>query len=236
MIEISHLHKRFGKFVALRDITLSLTPGGITGIVGPNGSGKSTLIKTVLGLVTPTSGAVTLNGVPVTGSAEYRRRIGYMPQVARFPPDLTGAEILSMLRRLRDVSPCRERELIELFDLDRELGKRTRTLSGGTRQKLSAVICCMYDPELLILDEPTAGLDPLSATRLKDLILSLRRRKRTIILTSHIMSDMEHLPDEIVFLLDGEIHYLGGVHALKQQTGQAHFEQAIAHLLKARAA
>ena len=236
MIQISQMTKLFGKFVALRNISLPLERGRVTGIIGPNGSGKSTLIKCILGLVTPTAGSITVNGYLLDGSAEYRQWIGYMPQIARFPQDLKGREVLAMLKRLRPVSPPLENELIGLFDLEHELPKRIRALSGGNRQKLSAVVACMYDPELLILDEPTAGLDPLSSARLKEYILSLKARKRTVLVTTHIMSDLEELADDVVLLLDGEVRFVGSVRDLKMQTGEPRLESAVARLLERSAA
>jgi len=236
MIQISHLHKRFGKFVALHDVSLSVTRGRVTGIIGPNGSGKSTLIKSILGLVKPTSGSLSVNGQLLNGDAEYRRWIGYIPQLARFPQDLLVHEVLAMIKSLRGKVAVRERELIELFDLDRELNKKIRALSGGNRHKLNIVISCMYDPELLIFDEPTAGLDPVSATNLKDFIQSLKKRERTVILASHIMSDIEELADDIVYLLDGSIKYHGTLRELRVQTGQPLLERAIVQVLKGNAA
>jgi Cu-processing system ATP-binding protein len=236
MIEISHIHKRFGKFAALQDISLSIMRGKVTGIIGPNGSGKSTLIKSILGLVTPTSGTISVNGLILNGDAEYRRWIGYMPQLARFPQDLKGWEIIKMIKRLRGEEPSHEKELIELFQLRPELGKRIRALSGGNRQKLSIAISCMYDPDLLIFDEPTAGLDPVSSTRLKDFIQSLKQKNKTVIMASHIMSDIEELADDVVLLLDGRIRFSGSVRDLKLRTGQPVLERAIVEVLEEDAA
>jgi Cu-processing system ATP-binding protein len=236
MIEISHLHKRFGKFAALQDISLSIPRTKVTGIIGPNGSGKSTLIKIILGLVHPTSGTLSVNGFILNGDAEYRRWIGYMPQLARFPQDLEGWEILKMIKRLRGEQPSLEKELIELFELKPELDKRIRALSGGNRQKLSVVISCMYDPDLLIFDEPTAGLDPVSSTRLKDFIQSLKQKSKTVIMASHIMSDIEELADDVVLLLDGRIRFSGSIRDLKLRTGQPALERAIVEILEEDAA
>jgi Cu-processing system ATP-binding protein len=236
MIEISQVTKRFGKFVALRDVSLSFERGRVTGIIGPNGSGKSTLIKSILGLVTPTTGTITVNGYLLDGSAEYRQWIGYMPQIARFPQDLKGHEVLAMVKRLRPAVPALERELIDLFGLEHELPKRIRALSGGNRQKLSAVVSCMYNPELLIFDEPTAGLDPLSSARLKKYIVSLRAKERTVLITTHIMSDLEELADDVVLLLEGKVRFAGSVRDLKMQTNEPRLEAAVARLLERSAA
>lgn len=236
MIEVSNLHKRFGKFAALHDVSLSIKRGSITGIIGPNGSGKSTLIKCLLGLVKPTSGTITVNGYVLDGSCAYRESIGYVPQIARFPQDLTGSEIISIVKGLRKEPARLEHELIDRFDLRHELNKRTRALSGGTRQKLSMVLAGMYDPELLILDEPTAGLDPVSNIRLKQFLAHHRDQKRTVLITTHIMSDLEELAEEVIVIIDGRIRFAGPIRELKLQTGELRLDLAVARLLDKDAA
>jgi Cu-processing system ATP-binding protein len=236
MIEISQLQKRYGNFVALRDISISIERGRVMGIIGPNGSGKSTLIKSILGLVRPTSGSITINGYLINGEADYRRWIGYMPQSARFPQELTGAEIIRMIKRLRGENAAKERELIELFELRPELAKRIRALSGGNRQKLSIVISCMYDSDIYIFDEPSAGLDPVASAKLKDLVHALKQNNKTVMLASHILSDVEELADDVTLLLEGRIKYSGSVRKLKLQTRQPLLERAIVGILEEAAA
>lgn len=236
MIEVDHLHKRFGKFVALHDVSLSIKRGSVTGVIGPNGSGKSTLIKCLLGLVRPTSGSIAINGTVLDGSSEYRQAIGYMPQIARFPQDLTVSEIIGVVKGLRKEKATLESELINRFDLKLALTKRTRTLSGGTRQKLSMVLAGMYDPDLLILDEPTAGLDPISNINLKDFLTAHRETKRTVLITTHIMSDLEELADEVIVIIDGRIRFSGPIRDLKVQTGEIRLDVAVARLLESDAA
>lgn len=236
MIEISNLTKRYGKFVALHDIELSIEGGRLTGVIGPNGSGKSTLIKSLLGLVSSASGKITINGHTLDGSAEYRKELGYVPQIARFPQDLKGREIISAIKGLRTDKAILEQELIQRFDLERELDKRVRAMSGGTRQKLSVVIACMYDPAILIFDEPTAGLDPLANTRLMEYLTLMKARGRTILLTTHIMNDLEELADNVIVLLDGRIHFSGPARRLKQQTDEQRLDLAVARLVERGAA
>lgn len=236
MIEISHLHKRFGSFVALADVNLSFERGKITGIIGPNGSGKSTLMKSLLGLVTPTFGSLTVDGYLLNGSSDYRRQLGYVPQVARFPLDLTGREVIDIVKGFRSEPAPLENELIALFGLKSELTKRTRAMSGGTRQKLSVILACMYDPLLIICDEPTAGLDPLVNSRLKEFLLSLRARGRTMLITTHIMSDLEEIADDVVVLLEGRVRFAGPVRDLKLKTEEPRLESAVARLLQRGAA
>lgn len=236
MIDIFKLHKRYGKFVALHDVTLTIERGRTVGIIGPNGSGKSTLIKCLLGLVAPTSGSISINGYLLNGASDYRRALGYVPQIARFPQDLTGREIIEIIKGLRPEAPTLMTELIERFDLGRELDKRSRALSGGTRQKLSMVLACMYDPELLILDEPSAGLDPVANLRLREFLRSQASRNRTVLMTTHIMSDLEELADDAIVLLEGHVRFAGALCELKLNTGERRLEAAVAQLLERGAA
>jgi Cu-processing system ATP-binding protein len=236
MIEISGLLKRYGRCVALHNVSTTIGRGRITGIIGPNGSGKSTLMKSLLGLVTPTSGEIIVNGCLLDGDCAYRRNLGYIPQLARFPLDLTGHEVLEIVLGLRSDQSIRREELIELFGLQGELGKRIRAMSGGTRQKLSIVLACMYNPEILLCDEPTAGLDPVATTKFKGLIRSLRESEKTVLLTTHIMSDVDELADDVIVLLEGHVRFAGSVRDLKLQTQQPLLEAAVARLLEKRGA
>lgn len=232
MIRIQNLSKRFGALQVLKSIDLTIAGGKITAIVGPNGSGKTTLIKCILGLVRPENGTICLDDVCVNGTWGYRRDIGYMPQSARFPENLTVRELIEMVRDLRNGGNINEEELIGTFRLGDEIKKPVRTLSGGTRQKVSAVLALMFDPKILVLDEPTAGLEPLSSSRLKDRILAERARGKTIILTSHNMSDVEELSDNIVFLLDGVVYFQGSTDELKAHTGESNLERGIARMME----
>ena len=209
MIEIKELSKSYGKLDVLKGVSLKIPTGSVTAILGPNGSGKTTLIKSMLGLVKPDAGSIYFDGEKINGSVEYKRKIGYMPQIARFPENLTVAEILRMVKDLRSEETDYDETLYHEFHLSRELAKPIRALSGGTRQKLSAVVAFLFRPKILFLDEPTAGLDPLSSSRLKDKILREKANGRTFVLTSHVMSEIEELADRLVFLQDGNIFYNG---------------------------
>ena len=232
LVELRTLQKRFGAVDVLRSVDLNVLRGRVLAIVGPNGAGKTTLIKSLLGLTRPDAGDIVLDGVTVTGTDAYRARIGYMPQIARFPENLTGAELLSMLEDLRGAGAARDRELIDRFELGDALRKPLRVLSGGTRQKINAVMAFLFAPELLVLDEPTAGLDPLSSSILKDKVLAERGAGRTVIVTSHIMSELEELADDVAFLLDGRIAFAGSLDALKGETGQGTLERAAAAMMR----
>lgn len=231
MIKIRGLEKSFRKLKVLKGIQLEIEPG-VTAIIGPNGSGKTTLIKTILGLVNPDRAEISVDGEEVGRRWDYKKKIGYMPQIASFPDNLKVEELLTMIRDLRNDPEKVDETLIDAFDLDREMDRPLRTLSGGTRQKVSAVLAFLFDPQILILDEPTAGLDPLASSRLKDKIIQEREKRKTIILTSHLMSELEELSQKIVFLLEGKIHSQGTVEELKEQTGERNLERAIAQIMK----
>ena len=201
------------------------------GLVGPNGAGKTTLIKLLLGLAHPTGGDVRVDGVSILGDVAYRTRIGYMPQIARFPENLAAGELFRMLRTLRGVNAPMDDGLIDRLGLAEHLDKPLRVLSGGTRQKVNAALGLMFRPDVLVLDEPTAGLDPLSSATLKDEILRRNEAGATVLVTSHIMSELEDLCDEVAFLLDGSVRYAGPIGKLTEQTRQKNLERAIAALM-----
>ncbi len=232
MIEIANLHKKFGKLDALSDVSLTLGRGVITALVGPNGSGKTTLIKCLLGLVSPSQGELVVDGHHVNGSGRHRQSIGYMPQLAHFPQNLTASEVLRLVKSLREKAASEELTLIADFELGSDLGKKVSTLSGGTKQKLNAVIALMFNPGILILDEPTAGLDPVASMILKRKVRALGEQGTTIILSSHIMSEIEELADEIVFLHEGQVLFHGKKSALRSAADSNNLEEAVASLMK----
>lgn len=228
--------KRFGRLEVLRQVDLEIPAGRITGLVGPNAAGKSTFIKSVLGLVRPDAGELQVLGQPVNGDERYRSRIGYMPQAAHFPENLCGAEVLAMIRDLRGPGAASDTALLDGFDLGPQLDKPIRTLSGGTRQKLSAALAFLFRPDLLILDEPTAGLDPIASGIFKEQLAAVRERGASILLASHTLSELEAHADDIVFLLDGRIRFHGPVARLMERTGFANLERAVAALMQGGAA
>ncbi|WP_298493371.1 ABC transporter ATP-binding protein [uncultured Algibacter sp.] len=230
MVTIENLHKKFGKNQVLSGVNLSITNGGIFAVLGPNGSGKTTLIKSVLGMVIPDKGTITVLGNSIKKNSDYRHKIDYLPQIANFPSNLRVKELIKMIKDLR--KPTNEDErLIKLFKLEPFLNKKLGNLSGGTKQKVNLVLTFMFDSPLIILDEPTTGLDPISLIRLKDLIHAEKAKGKTIIVTSHIMSFVEEISDEIVFILEGEIYFKGSITELKNKTNQPDFEHAIASIL-----
>lgn len=231
MIEIGDLHKSFAKKKVLKGINLSLVKPGISAILGPNASGKTTLIKSVLGMVIPDSGQININGKSVLGEWEYRDALDYLPQIARFPDNLKVHELVKMIQSFRD-RPDRSQELIDYLDLREAMGQRLGHLSGGTRQKVNIVVAFMYDNPIMILDEPSAGLDPAALQLVKKLILAEKEKGKLILITTHIMNLVEELADEIVFLLDGVIHFRGTTNALLTEYGESDVEKSIARLLE----
>ena len=232
MIEIKNLRKKFLKTEVLKNINLSIDAGKVTAIVGPNGSGKTTLIKSVLGLVKPTSGTIEVDGENIQNNFLYRNKIGYMPQIARYPENLTVKELISLVKELRNIPEINSDSLINSFKLSDELEKPFKTLSGGTKQKVSATLAFAFNPKIYFLDEPTAGLDPVSSSFFKDIVLEEKNNKKTIVLTSHIMSEVQELADEIVFLLEGEIKFKGTIDFLLNSQNETKLERAIAELMK----
>lgn len=230
MIEIKNLHKKFDKLVVLDGLDLTISKGGIFAILGPNGSGKTTLIKSLLGMVIPNKGEISIDGENILKKWEYRNDLNYLPQIANFPGNLTVKELIKMVKNLRP-KEADEKELIELFGLKPFLSKKLSNLSGGTKQKVNLVLTFMFDSKLIILDEPTTGLDPIALIYLKELIQKEKEKGKTILITTHIMSLVEDMADEIVFLLDGKIYFKGSVEELKQQTEQNNLEHAIANLI-----
>jgi Cu-processing system ATP-binding protein len=231
MIHITNLSKRFGSLDVLRSVELVVRPGRVIAIVGPNGAGKTTLIKSVLGLTRPDAGHIVLDGADVIGGDAYRSQIGYMPQIARFPDNLTCAELIALLRDLRGSAAVLDTELIRSFGLEDSLHKPLRVLSGGTRQKVNAAMAFLFAPRLLILDEPTAGLDPLSSSVLKDKILAERGAGKTVMVTSHIMNELEELADDVAFMLEGSMAFVGTLDELKRITSQTTLERAVATMM-----
>jgi len=231
-IQLEGLVKRFGQVDVLTGVDAAIRRGRVTALVGPNAAGKSTLLKCLLGLVRPDAGTVRIDGVAVSSDPAYRRAIGYMPQRAAFPDNLTGDEVLALLRRVRGSEAAIDFELIERFSLARELRKRVHALSGGTRQKLNAAAAYLFRPSLVILDEPSAGLDPIANGILKEKIADATRAGVTHLITSHVLSEIEELADDVLFVIDGRVRYSGSLDGLRVETGERRLERAVGTLMR----
>lgn len=230
MIEVKEIYKKFGKNEVLKGIDLDITEKGIFAILGPNGSGKTTLIKSILGMVIPDSGTIRVEEIAIKKNWKYRDAIDYLPQIANFPSNLKVKELIAMIADLRN-RPGNDQKLIKLFKLEPFLSQKLSNLSGGTKQKVNLVLTLMFESPIIILDEPTSGLDPIAMIHLKALLAEEKAKGKIILITSHIMSFVEEVADEIVFLLEGKVYFKGNIEALKTQTKETDFERAIANLL-----
>ena len=232
MIEIRQVTKRFGKFEALKNVSLECGPGQCIALIGPNGCGKTTLIKTILGMVIPTSGSVWFKEKDIARDFHYRQEIGYMPQKGRYPDNMTIGQVIEMIKDIRNSKAQLDEELIDAFGLKDMLEKRMRTLSGGTTQKVSASLAFLFDPEVLILDEPTAGLDPIASEMLKEKIIKEHQQGKLVFITSHMLSELDELVTHVVMMNDGVIRFHLPVEELKLKTQTTSLAKAITHVLK----
>lgn len=232
MILIENLCKNFGKLVVLDQVNLTLNAGKSYAFVGPNGSGKTTLIKSILGMVKPTSGLIQFDGKDIANEWKYREQIGYMPQIGRYPENMRIGELIDMMKNIRKDMKTVDEELIDSFKLYKIYDKRMHTLSGGTRQKVSASLAFLFHAPVLILDEPTAGLDPISVEILKEKILHERRRGKLMIITSHILSDLDELSTEMIYIFEGKVQYNNSIDALKLETNETKLNKAVTTLIK----
>lgn len=233
MLVSRNLSKSFGRLRALDDVSVSMKRGQSVLLIGPNGSGKTTFIKCVLGLVIPDRGELTLDGRSLLQNPMLRRNIGYMPQIGRFPDQLKVGQIIDMMREIRlgTHDHCDE-DLIEAFQIGKLAHKTARTLSGGMRQKLSACLAFLFDPEILILDEPTAGLDPVAAEILKEKVRAELVKDKLILLTSHILSDLDEITTDVLYLIDGRVRFCRPIAGLFEEYGDPKLGRVIAKIMR----
>jgi Cu-processing system ATP-binding protein len=231
MISIKNISKTFGKLKVLNNVNLELQKGKSYALVGPNGSGKTTLIKSILGMVLPSSGEILVDSVSTKDNWKYRENIGYMPQIGHYPENMTIGQIIDMMKNIRKNVTEFDEELIEKFKLYKIYDKRMHTLSGGTRQKVSAALAFLFNPPILILDEPTAGLDPVSVELLKEKILLEKQNGKLVIVSSHILSDLDELTTDMIYLFEGQIHFNNTIAGLKEETSEQKLGKAIATMI-----
>jgi Cu-processing system ATP-binding protein len=232
MIIIENCTKKFGKHEVLQNINLSFHRGECVALIGPNGCGKTTLIKSILGMVIPDSGSIQFNNKSIYGDYLYRSSIGYMPQIGRYPDNMTIGQIIEMIKKIRNSNQPLDEELINAFELEKMFFKQMQTLSGGTTQKVSAALAFLFNPDVLILDEPTAGLDPLASEILKEKIILEKEKGKLILITSHLLSELDDLVSEIVFMQEGKIYFHKKVSDLKLETNENKISKSIAKILK----
>jgi ABC-2 type transport system ATP-binding protein len=220
-IEVSALVKRFGATVALDGLDLSVRTGEVHGFLGPNGAGKSTTIRVLLGLLRADGGrAQLLGGDPWSQAAQLHRRLAYVPGDVSLWPNLTGGEVIDLLGRLRGgLDPRRRADLLERFELDPS--KKCRTYSKGNRQKVALVAALSSDVELLVLDEPTSGLDPLMEAVFQSTVREARDNGKTVLLSSHILAEVEALCDRVSIIRAGKTVETGTLGELRRLTRTA---------------
>ena len=227
MLRLSHLSKSFGRLQVVKDLSVDFGRSQVVCLIGPNGSGKTTMIKCILGLVIPDEGKIVVNSHQVGRSWNYRRAIGYMPQINRFPDNIKVKQLFEMIKDIRQHRGDFDEELYRAFNIELIGEKRMSTLSGGMRQKVNAALAFLFNPAILILDEPTAGLDPAASEILKEKILSCRTEGKLIVITTHNMSDVEELADQVLLLHDGTLKFFGQLSELKTKTGSNKLSRAL---------
>jgi Cu-processing system ATP-binding protein len=232
MISVRKMHKKFGKLEVLKDFNLEFEFGKSYALMGPNGSGKTTLIKILLGMVIPDSGVVEVMGESIQNSYAYRSNIGYMPQIGRYPENIRMGQLIRMMQDMRPDCKSLDLDLLQAFGLDEMKDKTMHTLSGGTRQKVSAALAFMFQAPILILDEPTAGLDPIAVEILKNKIQKERANGKLILITSHILSELDEISDHAIYIHDGQVFFNDTIESLKDITGTNRFSTAIARLME----
>lgn len=231
MIIIKDITKQFGKLKALDNVSTVCEKGECIALIGPNGSGKTTLIKSILGMVVPDSGTITFKGKNILNHWRYRDEIGYMPQIGRYPDNMTIGQVLGMMKDIRNKDTALDEDLIQAFSLDNLLNKRMRTLSGGTIQKVSAALAFLFNPSVLILDEPTAGLDPVASGMFKEKIIAEKEKGKLVLITSHILSELDDLVSQIIYMQEGKLIFHKSTDELKKDTGEDKLAKSIAQVM-----
>ena len=219
-LEVSGLVKRYGRRTALHGVDMSLASGELVGLLGPNGAGKSTLVKTVCGLVRKTAGRVEVFGVPA-GTRRARRAIGYLAETFRYPAWCTADELLTLHQRLAgsDGGVAERARLLERVGLPDAAGLRVEQMSKGMQQRLGLAQALVGDPRLLLLDEPTSALDPVGRRLVRDVLADLRSAGVTVLLNSHLLSEVELVCDRVVIIRAGDVVTEGAPHDLSRPRG-----------------
>lgn len=219
MIQVQHLTKKFGEFTAVNDVSFEVKGGETFALLGPNGSGKSTTLRCLVGLSTPTAGEIKINGLDLwKKSREAKKLFSYLPQRLSFHETLTAREVMEFYCELRKIPPKRIDELIHnpQFDFNGFSHKLVGELSGGMAQRLGLAVACLPDAPILLLDEPTASLDPEGALSFREFLASLKAKGKTIVFTSHVLADVERLADRVAILVNGKLVALEAVSALRE--------------------
>ncbi len=220
-VELEHITKKFGNFTAVDDLTLKLVPGKVYGIVGPNGAGKSTTMATIMGSIRPTSGNGTVMGYPL-GSKEALRQLGYSPEFTSFYLDMSCIEYLWYMGTLggldKDQAATKAIELIKQFELEEHAFKKVSKFSTGMKKKVSLAQAMIHDPKILLLDEPTANLDPTSRMEILDTVRKMvDERKLTVLISSHVLTELETVIDHVIMINHGKLVMDEEIHAAQEK-------------------
>ena len=232
MIELKNINKKYRHIQVLKDINLSIEKGSCVVFIGPNGCGKTTLLKCLLNMVMPDSGCVTINMIDVGSDCESRKNLGFMPQIGCFPENMTVKEIIKTIISVRKYEKELDKELYEQFEIESVINKKMNTLSGGTVQKVSASVAFMFNPDIIVLDEPFAGLDLLAADILRKKINAEKNNGKTILITSHTFSEIDGIVSHVVFMNTGSILFYKPLQELFSTTGKDNVTDAVMCILK----
>lgn len=228
MIKVADLKKSFGKAKVLQGVSVDLPLNTVVAIMGPNGSGKTTFLKSILGLIIPDSGYIKVKDVLIKNNFDYRRHIGYMPQIARYPENLKVRELITLIQDIRGQRDALDTELLEAFKVESLYEKALGTLSGGQKQRVGGAVAFMFNQEIIILDEPTAGLDPVSTEIMKSKILKEKSNNKLILITTHIIGEAEELANQIIYIMDGQILFDSTIENFKSEMNEKSLGKALA--------
>jgi Cu-processing system ATP-binding protein len=232
MIEFKNINKKFGHIQVLKDINLNIEKGSCAVFIGPNGCGKTTLLKCMLNMVMPDSGCVTIGKINVRSDYESRRNLGFMPQIGCFPENMTVNEVIKVILSIRNYDKALDNELYEQFEIKSVGNKKMNTLSGGTVQKVSASVAFMFNPEIVVMDEPFAGLDLLAADILKKKIIKEKENGKTILMTSHTFSEIDGIVSHVVFMNNSSILFYKPLQELLSTSEKDNVTDVVMSLLK----
>ncbi|MDP2600713.1 MAG: ABC transporter ATP-binding protein [Deltaproteobacteria bacterium] len=228
MITIQSLSKHYGRQKVLDGVDLTVSDGVLFALLGPNGSGKTTLLKSLLGIVAPDpSGEIIFNNRSILGKKSYKRHVGYMPQNPKFPPHLKVRELVTLFEKLRQKKGVHKEKLAADLQIDRFWHKPFGELSGGMSQKVNILLCFMFETSLLILDEPTLGLDPSITFYLKQLMREKKTEGKTVLFTSHVMAEVEEIADRMALLVEGKIYTVIAPQEMMRQRKSKTLEEAL---------
>lgn len=234
MISVRGLSKHYGNLQVLSNVDLEFKKGQSVALIGPNGSGKTTLLKSILGLVIPDQGLIKVQEEDVSHSPKYRKEIGYMSQLSRFPEQMKVGHLFELIESLRKGDENQEPDLwlYNEYKIQKIAHKSLGSLSGGMKQQVSAALAFYYHPEMIILDEPTAGLDPLSNEILKEKINKEVSQYRLVIVTSHILADLEEICNHVTYLQGGKVHLDKPIEEIATETGEKRLNKMVVKLIK----